>query len=136
MWSHWAASWARVQEEDGAAAGASKTKCGNPSSVAADASVAKDDYVKVAEDIAKDDGHGYNYGSYGPTDFDCSGLVWYALHQSGYKVGDTRFSTANEAPYSAGPASNGTISPRTSSAAATSLSAPAIRRSSSATARS
>lgn len=86
-----------VQEEGGAAAGASKTKCGNPSSsVAADTSVAKDDYVKVAEDIAKDDGHGYDYGSYGPTDFDCSGLVWYALHQSGYKVGDTRFNTASE----------------------------------------
>ena len=86
-----------VQEEGGAAAGASKTKCVNSlSSVVADASVAKDDYVKVAEDIAKDDSHGYNYGSYGPTDFDCSGLVWYALHQSGYKVGDTRFSTANE----------------------------------------
>lgn len=85
-----------VQEEGGAAAGASKTKCGNPSSVVADASVAKDDYVKVAEDIAKDDSHGYDYGSYGPTDFDCSGLVWYALHQSGYKVGDTRFNTASE----------------------------------------
>ena len=75
-----------VQEEGGAAGGASKTKCGNlSSSVVADASVAKDDYVKVAEDIAKDDSHGYDYGSYGPTDFDCSGLVWYALHQSGYK---------------------------------------------------
>lgn len=57
---------------------------------------ASDDYVALAESIAKDDSHGYNLGSAGPTDFDCSGLVWYVLHEKGYKVGDTRFSTANE----------------------------------------
>lgn len=62
-----------VQEEGGGAAGAVEDEAWNSSSVVADASVAKDDYVKVAEDIAKDDSHGYDYGSYGPTDFDCSG---------------------------------------------------------------
>lgn len=86
---------AAEQEGGGAAGAAAARKCVKTSDATTD-DVAKDDYVRNAEAIAADDSHGYDWGASGPTDFDCSGLVWYVLRQAGYDVGDTRFNTATE----------------------------------------
>ena len=52
------------------------------------------DYVRWAVSIADDDSHGYSQDRRGGSpDFDCSSLVFYALKNAGYDVGDSPFTT-------------------------------------------
>lgn len=43
-------------------------------------------YLGTAVQIAQDDSHGYTLGAAGPDEFDCQGLVKYALSQNGYDI--------------------------------------------------
>ena len=47
-----------------------------------DASGVAEKAVALACSIANDDSHKYAYGSRGPTNFDCSGFVWYCYNNS------------------------------------------------------
>lgn len=53
--------------------------------------------VKIAEEIANDDSHGYSqYNRTGP-DYDCASLVYYAVYSAGYRPSKAWFNTGNMA---------------------------------------
>lgn len=47
--------------------------------------------------IANDNSHGYDQENRDGPDYDCSSLIWHALKQAGFNVGNSAFSTENEA---------------------------------------
>ena len=51
-------------------------------------------YVQWAIDIANDDSHGYSQDNRSGPDYDCSSLVFFALKNSGFDVGNSPFSTS------------------------------------------
>jgi hypothetical protein len=50
--------------------------------------------VNTAMSICWDETHGYHLGGNMDPDTDCSGLVWYALHNNGFDVGSSRWDTS------------------------------------------
>lgn len=55
--------------------------------------------LALAVDICNDERYGYLFGGsldpqQGDYDTDCSGLIWYCLHQNGFEVGSSRFDTS------------------------------------------
>ena len=50
--------------------------------------------VSIACSICWDETHGYTFGGEMDPDTDCSGLVWYALHNAGFDVGSSRWDTS------------------------------------------
>ena len=83
-------AWINVGSQSGAT-GTFDPSVGN-GSVAANADV--EAFVQWCEGVARDNSHGYDQTHRNGPDYDCSSLIWWGLHNAGFDVGTSAFSTS------------------------------------------
>lgn len=52
-------------------------------------------FVQWCLDVASDNSHGYDQANRNGPDYDCSSLIWWGLHSTGFNVGSSAFNTSS-----------------------------------------